>query len=119
MFCFINISPSLIATNKGSEISCHGEATTGDASSSLETAPRLEGEVSLLRLSLLDLLPFMDKRLIGVSLLPPPLARVPTGFLALTGLAGLGLDPNAEVSWSVCGCSCCFFCSCSLNKGKD
>lgn len=63
-------------------------------------ATRFEGEVNLLRLSLLDLLPFwlefVDKRLIGVSLSPPPLARVPTGFLALTGLVGLGLDPKAD-----------------------
>jgi hypothetical protein len=59
-----------------------------------------EGEAILFRLSLLDLLPFwfefIDKRLIGVSLSPPPLTRVPTGFLALTGLAGLGLDPKAD-----------------------
>lgn len=72
----------------------------GDAASSFEMATRFEGDVSLLRLSLLDLLPFwlefIDKRLTGDSLSPPPLARVPTGFLELTGLAGLGLDPKAE-----------------------
>ena len=99
-----------------------GQETGGDdAASSFEMATSFEGEVSLLRLSLLDLLPFefIDKRL-GVSLAPPPppppLARVPTGFLALTGLAGLGLDPKAE-SCSVCGCSCCFFCSCKIGNG--
>lgn len=95
-----------------------GQETGGDdaAASSFEIPTSFEGEVSLLRLSLLDLLPFefIDKRL-GVSLAPPPLARVPTGFLALTGLAGLGFDPKAE-SCSVCGCSCCFFCSCKIGN---
>ncbi|KAH0888957.1 hypothetical protein HID58_051386 [Brassica napus] len=59
------------------------------------------GAAGLLRLSLLppsfatDLLPFWfafnDKRRFGVPLAPPLLARAPTGFFALTGLAGLGL----------------------------
>ncbi|KAH0895981.1 hypothetical protein HID58_045549 [Brassica napus] len=42
-----------------------------------------------------DLLPFWfafkDRRRFGVPLAPPLLARAPTGFFALTGLAGLGL----------------------------
>ena len=39
----------------------------------------------------------------------------PTGFFALTGLAGLGLVLKT-VSCSACGCSWTFFCSCLLRQ---